>query len=180
GNVIAFNSIVGVAVFDGSSTGNSIRGNSIHDNGGLGIDLSGNFPNPDGVTLNDSAGHVGPNNYQDFPVLSSVSLSGGLIQVSGQVSGPAGTLITIDFYSNPLPDRAGYGEGQPWLGSTPVMTDPTGHASFTATVAAAPAGQQFLSATATDPDHNTSEFSAGTIIAPSSLSGMVFKDFNND
>jgi hypothetical protein len=50
----------------------------------------------------------------------------------------------------------------------------------TATVAAAPAGQQFLSATAIDPGHNTSEFSADTIIPPSSRSGMVFADFNND
>src|SRR5262249_29649017 len=69
GNAIAFNRRAGVVVFNGASTGNSIRGNSIHDNGGLGIDLGLN-----GVTLNDSAGHVGPNNYQNFPVLTSVTL----------------------------------------------------------------------------------------------------------
>jgi hypothetical protein len=180
GNVIAFNSLVGVAVFHGPSTGNSIRGNSIHDNGGLGIDLSGTFPNPDGVTPNDSAGHVGPNNYQNFPVLTGVTLSGGLTQVSGTLDSTPNTTFTIDFYANTLPDPSGYGEGQTWLGFTTVTTDPSGHASFTATVAAAPAGQQFLSATATDQDHNTSEFSQDTIIAPSSLSGMVFEDFNDD
>src|SRR5262249_50565129 len=42
------------------------------------------------------------------------------------------------------------------------------------------AGQELLGATATDSGHNTSEFSRDTIIAPSSLSGMVFEDFNND
>jgi hypothetical protein len=173
--VVAFNRIVGVTVFDSSDTGNAIRGNSIHDNGGLGIDLGLN-----GATLNDSAGHVGPNNYQNFPVLSSVSLSGGMTQVNGELGSTPSTTFTLDFYANPLPDPSGYGEGQTYLGSWSVTTDGSGHADFTATVAAAPAGQQFLSATATDPGHNTSEFSAGTIIAPSSLSGMVFEDFNND
>src|SRR5262249_33817219 len=109
-----------------------------------------------------------------------VTLSGGLTQVSGTLGSTPNTSVTIDFYANTLPDPSGYGEGQTWLGSTAVMTDGSGHASFTATVAAAPAGQQFLGATATDSGHNTSEFSRDTIIAPSSLSGMVFEDFNND
>jgi titin len=181
GNEIAFNRNEGVVIYglpvtDGMpSTGNSIRGNSIHDNGGLGIDLGGN-----GVTLNDSAGHIGPNNYQNFPVVTNVTLSGGLTQVSGQLDSTPNTTFTVDFYANTLPDPTGYGEGQTYLGSWSVTTDGGGHADFTATVAAAPAGQMFLSATATDPGHNTSEFSASTLIAPSSLSGMVFVDFNND
>src|SRR5262249_26826592 len=110
----------------------------------------------------------------------SVSLSGGMTQVSGQVNSTPNTTFTLDFYANTLPDPSGYGEGQTWLGSTIVMTDGSGHASFTATVAGPTAGQQVLSATATDSDHNTSEFSQDTIIAPSSLSGMVFVDFNDD
>ncbi len=175
GNVIAFNRLVGVVVLDASSTGNSIRGNSIHDNGGLGIDLGLN-----GVTLNDSAGHVGPNNYQNFPVLTSATLSGGMTQVSGQLDSTPNTTFTLDFYANTLPDPSGYGEGQTYLSSWSVTTDGSGHACFTATVAAAPGSQHFLTATATDPGHNTSEFSPDTIISPSSLSGMVFEDFNND
>jgi hypothetical protein len=175
GNVIAFNRLVGVVVLDGSSTGNSIRGNSIHDNGGLGIDLNG-----DGVTFNDSAGHVGPNNYANFPVLASAALSGGMTQVSGQLDSTPSTTFTLDFYANTLPDASGYGEGQTYLGSTTVTTDATGHATFSTTVAAAPVGQQFVSATATDSSGNTSEFSANTIVSPSILSGMVFEDFNDD
>jgi hypothetical protein len=176
GNVIAFNTSVGVVVSDASSTGNAIRGNSIHDNGALGIDLGGN-----GVTLNDNQdADTGSNTLQNFPVVTSALLSGGMTSVTGVLDSTPSTTFTLDFYANRLPDPSGYGEGQTYLGSTTVATDPTGHASFTATVAAAPAGQQFLSATATDPGHNTSEFSPNTIISPSSLAGTAFEDFNND
>jgi titin len=60
GNLIAFDAAAGVAVTQNNSIGNSIRGNSIFSNGALGIDLGA-----DGVTLNDSAGHSGPNSFQD-------------------------------------------------------------------------------------------------------------------
>ena len=69
GNIIAFNGGNGVTVGDDAtdaSTGDAILENAIFANTQLGIDL-GN----DGVTLNDSSGHTGPNLFQDFPVLSS-------------------------------------------------------------------------------------------------------------
>ena len=64
GNTIAFNGITGVSVLSG--TANAITQNSIFSNTDIGIDLGYN-----GVTQNDSAGHVGPNNYQNFPVLTT-------------------------------------------------------------------------------------------------------------
>ena len=45
-----------------AGTGNEIRLNSIFSNTGLGIDLGG-----DGVTQNNSAGHTGPNDYEELP-----------------------------------------------------------------------------------------------------------------
>jgi len=57
GNVIAFNNDRGVRVAGSNSTGNAILTNSIFSNGNIGIDL-GN----DGVTPNNSLGHIGPNN----------------------------------------------------------------------------------------------------------------------
>src|SRR5205807_1268403 len=48
-----------------------ITRNAIAANGGLGIDLADRFDPPGGVTLNDSQGHTGPNNFQNFPVLTS-------------------------------------------------------------------------------------------------------------
>jgi hypothetical protein len=121
------------------------------------------------------------NNLQNFTVLTSVSIAGGMIQVSGQLDSTPDTTVTLDFYANAVADPLGNGEGQTYLGSTAVATDPiTGHMSFTATVVAPPAGQLFFTATATDAGHNTSEFSPDNHIPPSSLSGMVFEDFNDD
>ena len=64
-NTIAFNRGTGVAVVTGS--GNTIQENSIHDNAALGIDLG-----DDGVTANHVGFEAGPNNYQNYPVLSGV------------------------------------------------------------------------------------------------------------
>jgi titin len=70
GNIIAYNN--GPGVFVGGNTGTQIEGNSIYGNAGLGIDLSGG-----GVPiLNDSLGHAGANNFQDFPVLTGAMVSG--------------------------------------------------------------------------------------------------------
>ena len=68
GNLVAFNATAGVQVWQGSSD-NAILGNSIRDNGALGIDLIGN-----GITANDAGdGDEGPNNLQNFPVLTGSS-----------------------------------------------------------------------------------------------------------
>src|SRR5205085_4749257 len=53
---------------------------------------------------------------------------------------------------------SGYGEGRSFLGAAQVMTDSNGNASFSAQVAVAAAGD-FVTATTTDANNNTSEFS---------------------
>jgi len=146
----------------------SIRGNSIDDNGGLGIDLGGS-----GVPVpNDSLGHNGPNNFQDFPVLILAASNATNTAVTGTFSSgnlPDGspyqpdTTITLDFYANTSPDPSGYGQGQTFLGSYQVQTDATGYVAFTTpsgVLAAPPAGESYVTATATDPSGDTSEFSA--------------------
>ncbi len=142
GNTIAFNGWEGVLVA-GLSTGNSIRGNSIYSDDLLGIDLSGvdgvPFYPGDGVTLNDShAGQPGPNNWQNFPVLSA-AYAGPSTLVTGTLHSTPNTTFAIDFYANPAPDPSGYGQGQFYLGSTTATTDSSGNASFTATGLARPA-----------------------------------------
>jgi hypothetical protein len=157
----------------------SVQGNSIYGNAGLGIDLGGNFPSPgaDGVTANDSHGHTGPNivnnpnNWQNFPVLNSVTTSGSSTLITGTFD--SGTLdgtpqappfepnttITLDFYANDAEDPTQHGQGQTYLGARTVTTDANGHADFSADFVVGTAGQ-WISATATDPKGNTSEFSA--------------------
>ena len=70
-NTIVFNGGAGIAITSG--TGNVISRNVIHDNSGLGIDLG-----DDGVTTNDSLdADSGPNGLVNYPVIDSVSLTGG-------------------------------------------------------------------------------------------------------
>src|SRR4029077_8015592 len=65
------------------------------------------------------------------------------------------------------PDPSGYGQGQTYLGSVQVTTDGNGNASFTVTLTTpVPAGQNYITATATDPNGNTSEFSADHAAVP--------------
>jgi hypothetical protein len=177
------------------SSGISIQGNSIYANGGLGIALGTNAVDVKGnpltlqqvqanlqsnpnlwdndepsntVILNDSLGHVGANNFQNFPVLSSASSSSTSTVVTGTFSEVAepDTTLTLDFYANATPDTnkdpngvSGYGQGQTYLGSRTVYTDGSGNVSFTADLAVGNLASQWISATATDPNGNTSEFS---------------------
>jgi len=168
GNEIA-NNAPGIEVELG--TGNAIRGNSIHDNrprfigfGGLGIDLA-----PFGMTANDAGdADGGVNLLQNFPLLNSTTASGASTRVQGTLNSRASATFALDFFSNPDCDPSGNGEGLKYLGSTSVSTDGNGNASFDVTLPVAAEGRQ-ITATATDADGNTSEFSpcfAATIVQP--------------
>ncbi len=167
GSTFAFNHWAAVMVNDPTSLGNAIRSNSIHDNGGIGIDLAG-----DGVTANDSAGHVGPNNFQNFPVVTSVSTANGSTTVAGTITGSPNTTYQLDFFSSPGADPSGYGEGQTFLMSAAVTTDGGGTAPFSLATPALVAGGQFITATATDAAGNTSEFSAAVAASAFTLTGV--------
>jgi hypothetical protein len=97
---------------------------------------------------------------QNYPVLTSASTSAGGTTVSGTLNGQANTTFRVEFFANAAPDATGYGEGQTYLGFANVTTDSSGNATFTASgLATLPTGQDYLSATATDPNGNTSQFS---------------------
>ena len=124
GNLIAGNGR-GVGVIR-QHTDLDLQGNSIFSNGGLGIDL-----NRDGVTPNDPGDpDTGPNNLQNFPVLTSVSSGGGNTTIIGTLNSNANTTYRIEFFANDTLDPSGNGEGQSFLGSTNVTTDGSGNASF--------------------------------------------------
>jgi titin len=160
GNVIAYNGGIGVRI--GTNVrdlcvGNAIRGNAIYGNAGIGIDLGS-----DGVTPNhDGGGATGPNELQNYPVLTSAVADSGGVTIAGTLNGAANTVYVLEFFANSALDPSGYGQGEVFLGTWTVTTDADGNASFTASFAAAVAEDQFITATATDPDNNTSEFSAG-------------------
>lgn len=156
GNTIAYNGNVGVGIdLDPLFVRNAIRGNNIYLNGSLGIDLG-----EDGVTMNDPQDpDEGPNEFQNFPVLTSVTLSGGTATINGTLNSTPDSTFAIDLFASQIWDTSTYGEGQKYLGSTTVTTDAAGNGTFTATVSGVPAGWNYFAATATDAVGNTSEFS---------------------
>lgn len=141
---------------------NRVSGNSIHSNNGLGIDLSPAdiFPFAgDGPTSNDPCDvDAGPNDFQNFPVLTSVQTSGGITIIQGTLNSTANTAFNVEFFSNDDCDPSGFGEGQTFIGSATVTTDGACNASFTVSLPGT-IGSKAVTATATDPNGNTSEFS---------------------
>jgi hypothetical protein len=152
GNVIAFNGRNAVAVAAGFK--NTLSQNSIFQNGALGIDLGG-----DGVTLNGSGSPNGPNHSQPFPVLTDAQSQNGTTTIFGQFTGSPSTTYQLEFFLNDAADPSGYGEGQTFIGSLSLALDGTGTATFTVSFPITAVYTQFITATATSPGGDTSEFS---------------------
>ncbi len=144
-----------------TGTGNLIEGNSISGNAHLGIELI-----------------HGGNLSQAAPVITSAGTdtSQNVTTVTGTISGLANATYTVDFYVNVNLDPSGYGEGLFYLGTITVPTDASGHGiimidgSMVALAGAAPPGT-YLTATATDPANNTSQFSAAVLVTDQTPSG---------
>src|SRR6185369_10745240 len=188
GNLVEFNGTAGIAVFGNpvsasvqANIGNAILGNSIFENGRnyltassaptplLGIDLTNQFvfPREDGVTPNDSQGHGGandPNNFQNFPVLTSATSVNGQTNVNGTLHSTANTTFRIEFFANDVDPLGLPAEGQEFLGFVNATTDVNGDASFGVVLNIAVDIARVITATATDPVDNTSEFSAEQIV----------------
>jgi hypothetical protein len=139
GNIIANNDPGGVTTWSG--TGIEIVGNSIYGNVGLGIS----------------------NSLLDYPTNLVATTTGTSITVSGTLSSGASQGYTIDFYSNGPGDSA---QGRTYLGSTTVLTNSAGNATFTATLSDVVPSGDTVTATTTDSLNQTSEFSAAVTVTP--------------
>ncbi len=174
GNVFAHNS--GFANFGAiwnSGVRNPIRGNSFYGNVNLGIDNQ-----PVGLDANDPGdSDTGGNDRQNFPIVSSVELLGpqgaGGTRIQGVIHTAASTTYDLDFYENPACSRfpREFLEGMTYIGSGQVTTDGSGTGVFDVTLPAVVAGGARISATATDPDGNTSEFSQRIVFSMAPASG---------
>lgn len=172
GNVIAYNGIGGITVT--SAQGTRIRFNRVFRNRasfgfpGLGIDLD-----DDGVTPNDDGdGDTGANGLQNFPLIRSVTTDTTSTRVQGTYRGAPDTAVTLDFYWNECNFRPrDFLEGENHFHQFLVVTDLAGFAEFDSTIGTPiPAGAP-VSATATDTDGNTSEFSQQIVFAIAPASG---------
>ncbi len=147
-NLIAYNAgdgvkLIGVLRYNAAKF-NAIEQNSIFANGGLGIDLQS-----------------AANNSQAAPNLTSAVSSNGSIAITGALTSTVNTTFTLEFYGNP----SGTSQGKTFLGSIKITTDASGKATFIATFGSEIAPGQVITATATDPLGDTSEFSSGVALA---------------
>ncbi|MDQ2808470.1 MAG: S-layer homology domain-containing protein [Chloroflexota bacterium] len=159
-NTIAFNGSTGISIFQSApgsgGINNNVRQNAIFSNTTLGIDLGA-----DGVTANDACDRDdGANHLQNYPDLSLALANGSTTLISGTLDVFTNTTYTLEFFSNPICDPSGHGEGQTYLGSTTVNGGAScGPTAFSVTLPVnVPAGS-FITADATDSSGNTSEFS---------------------
>ncbi len=154
-NIIAFNTGDGISI--NNSRQISIQNNRIYSNQRLGIDLA-----PDGVNPNDTSdGDGGANNRQNYPVIQAAANNGGGVEVRLWMNGTPSTDFTIELFTNPpgTCDPSDYGEGENLTGVTSmIVTSPSGNRFFTIILPALPVGT-LITATATDTNGNTSEFS---------------------
>jgi hypothetical protein len=175
-NTIAHNVGCGIIV-TGTSHQVLVAPNRILDNGGMEIDLGG-----DGVTPNDPLdADAGPNDLQNFPVILSAASSPsptspltarGTTEVRFTLSARPATTYAVDYYSVASVDPSGHGGSDRRLGSVQVTTDAAGNYAGTAVVDAALAGES-VTATATDPQVNTSEFAASVAATVPDVTGAV-------
>ena len=135
-NIIAFNP--GDGIFVQSGSGNAIHQNSIHNNTGIGIDLG-----------------LNANNNQAAPVLTSVQHVNTSLTVAGALTGSRHTKYTVEFFASDVNGASGVS----YIGSETVTTDSHGNAVLHFTGTLPGNTTNWVTATATDPKGNTSEFS---------------------
>ncbi|MGO8747426.1 MAG: beta strand repeat-containing protein [Thermoguttaceae bacterium] len=168
-NVIENNAGAGITIGPYSGTGNAFLGNSIYANGNLGINFGY------GVVQNTPGGSdSGPNNVENYPVITVAQSSAAGITIQGTFNSTPNTDgFVLQFFASPKADPSGYGQGKMFLGSTTVNTDQNGNASFTVNFSTAVPVGQVVSATATDPNNNTSEFSLAAPVATAASADLA-------
>lgn len=181
GNQIAFNKGDGVLI-QGTAFGNSIRGNSILANGEIGIDL-----NSDDVTVNDSGdGDTGPNDLQNFAILTGAVTNGASVTIDGTLNSTAGSMFQLDFYASVVADATSHGEAERFLGSATVATDGSGNATFSESFMKAASAGEFITAAVTNAAGSTSELAQNVVVKASnvppsiSLPGSTINYTEND
>lgn len=148
----------------------TVRANVIKNSTNLGINIAASGDGPNGQTWNDTLDvDTGANGKQNYPDLSKVEVThNGSSIVIGKLNSKPSRTYTLDFYANTNPSVSGYGDGQRYIGNAQVTTDTQGNASFSLPFKGGKYGDitttpvapfDYVSATATDADGNTSEFS---------------------
>jgi parallel beta-helix repeat protein len=155
---------IGTNVSGVAATGNRILDNSIFSNGGQGIDLVGGTENSAGATQNDAKDpDTGPIPSRTSPCSTPPQPPAAQRSSRAVLTARPTGVITIQFFSNPSGN-----EGKTFIRERSVSTNSKGNTgTFPVTLASPVAVGETITATATGPGGNTSEFSAPrTVAAP--------------
>lgn len=134
----------------------------------FGIDLGFN-----NITYNDSGdSDIGPNGLLNFPILLGAETTGDTISVAVSYNSKASKTYVLEFYWSRTCNASGYGEGEKYLDWGSITTDASGNGLKQIGLNVSLNQPGFITATATDSDGSTSEFSQ--CIA---LEGVVVEDF---
>lgn len=146
----------------------------------LPVDLGG-----DGVTANDPDDvDSGPNDLQNFPVLSLARRGADSLLVQGTLDRPAGSTsltYTITLYASESCTASGHGPGQRMLGNQSITLANGSNQTFSITVNAIEplAVGTAITAMATDANGNSSELSACLAVTESSNALVVSNTLNS-
>ncbi|HEV2693860.1 MAG TPA: immunoglobulin domain-containing protein [Verrucomicrobiae bacterium] len=140
-NTIAFNNQSGVIVSSGQC---AIMGNSLYSNGG----------NADISLLNGANANAAP------PVISGATNNTGVTWISGALTNAPGQTYRLEFFASPAASDA-----KTFLGSKNVTTSKTGGVvQFSISISTGNITNQYLTATATDTNGNTSPISVSQAV----------------
>lgn len=150
-NYIAYNDSVGIAIMDNETKFNKISANNIYKNGYLGIDIF-----PWGINFNDTGdSDSGANDLINFPEIFEASWNNSsILTINGLIDSPNPDNIRVELFGNTYESPYLYGDGEYYLGYT--TPDINGNWSFSKYDNIY---YNNVSATATDINGNTSEFS---------------------
>jgi hypothetical protein len=141
----------------------------------LGADTDTPLPNHNGTA-------TGPNDDQNYPVLTSAAVVGENATIDGTLNSLPNLTYTIEFFDNASVDPSGFGQGLFPVGQTTVTTDGNGNASFTGVKVEEFESEPFMTAVAIDTTPNvaqgddTSEFSKAIAVTGATVSGTVYDD----
>jgi hypothetical protein len=164
------------------ATGNLLDDNEIDSNGLLGICLGTDTDTP---LPNHSGTAPGPNDDQNYPVLTSAVELGRNSTVEGTLQSLPDHTYDIQFFVTGTPDPSGFGQPASFEGEMDVTTDGNGKATFTDSEVGASIGE-YVSAVASDITPNvaetndSSEASKDIAVTGASISGTVYDDANGN
>lgn len=152
GNVVTDNTWGGIRLEGGQN--NAVLGNRVYDNAEYNIDI---IPNV-GPNLNDTLDiDQGPNKGQNYPEIVSATLNGMNLQFAGKLRSRANTQYRVEYFQTPTCHTSGFGQGRSYIGHEVVMTSGAGEASL-GFLGSSGQNSGYVTATATDPVGNTSEY----------------------